>query len=107
MSVPEKITEVLKKESRLTITEITERLNETKRERLVRESVYRLLKRKIIVKDGKKGKAYLYSLKENAIEPKILLKQLYNIMDNKMEFKEIPMHKESKIINKIEELIKE
>jgi len=105
MSVPEKIIEVLKKESRLTITEITERLNETKRERLVRESVYRLLKRRIIVKDGKKGKAYLYSLKENAIEPKILLKQLYDIMDKKMTAKESLNEFESNTINIIERLI--
>ena len=77
MSVPEKIIEVLKKQNRLTIAEITERLNEIKRERLVRGSIYRLLKRNIIVKDGKKGRAYLYSLKENAINPLQSFKQ-YN-----------------------------
>jgi len=104
MSVPEKISEVLKKESRLNIAEITERLNET-RKRLVRESVYRLLKRKIIVKDGKKGKAYLYSLKENTKEPKALLKQLYNIMDKKMKPINPLNEMEIKSLNIIMELI--
>ncbi len=105
MSVPEKISEVLKKESRLSIAEITERLNET-RKRLVRESVYRLLKRKIIVKDGKKGKAYLYSLKENAIEPKILLKELHSIMNKRMDFVEKPSENETNTIKIIEEMLK-
>ena len=105
MSVPEKIIEVLKKQNRLTIAEITERINEIKRERLVRGSIYRLQDRKIIVKDGKKGRAYLYSLKENAIEPKILLKQLYDIMNKKMKPINLLNEIEKKSLSKIMELI--
>lgn len=106
MSVPEKIIDVLKKQNRLTIAEITEKLNEIKRERLVRESIYRLQKRRIIVKDGKKGRAYLYSLKENAREPKILLKELHSIMNKRMDFVEKPSKNETNTIKIIEEMLK-
>lgn len=69
VSIPERIIEVLETESKLTIKDISERLNESNDKlEYVRICIYRLLKSKSprIVKDGKKGKEYLYSLKENA-----------------------------------------
>jgi len=58
----------------------------------------------IITKSGKKGRYNLYEIVEhNLIE---LLKQLYNIMDKRMDFTEKPTELEQKIILKVEELIK-
>lgn len=73
----------------------------------VRICIYRLLKSKSpkIVKDGKKGKEYLYSLKENAETSDILLDQLYEIMSNKMEFIEKPNENDIELIEKIEEML--
>jgi len=83
VSIPTRIIEVLETESKLTIKEIFERLNEPNNIlEYVRICIYRLLKSKSprIVKDGKKGKEYLYSLRENANSPEIhldFLKELF------------------------------
>lgn len=105
VSIPERIIEVLETESKLTIKEIFERLNESiDKLEYVRICIYRLLKSKSpkIVKDGKKGKEYLYSLKENAETSDILLDGLYEIMDGKMEFKKDLNKSEENLIDIIE-----
>ena len=67
-SVPDKILNVLKKESRLTIKQIFTRTGVPEhRKEYHRLCIYRLLERELILKDGKVGNEYLYSLKKDAI----------------------------------------
>jgi len=111
VSIPERIIEVLESESKLTIKDISERLNEPNDKlEYVRICVYRLLKSKSprIVKDGKKGKEYLYSLRENAESPVIHLDFHYKFMEEKMDFKEESdiTDNEIKKIQKAREVIK-
>ena len=73
----------------------------------IRICIYRLLKSKSpkIVKDGKKGKEYLYSLKENAETLDILLDELYDIMIKYMKPKEVLPKEKLEFIDKIGEII--
>jgi len=92
-SVPELIIDVLIKENRLTINEIREKAEIPKEEKDSRKeyfrlSVIRLANRKKIVKDGMRGKQYLYSLKEKATSDRALLKTLYNVMSEDMDVKQ-------------------
>lgn len=91
-SIPKKIEKLLEIRDRLTISEITEGLNEQNRERLVRTSIYRLINRGTIVKNGKRGNAYQYSLKRNAKDDNDdskneLLKFMYETMNDRMVWK--------------------
>ena len=115
-SIPSKIIDILTKESRLTINEIFEKSDlEIERKEYIRLCVNRLsgAENPKIVKNGKSGKEYLYSLKENAINPIELFSE-YNEL-----FKELtktPINKENLMklaketlsfdkIKKLEELI--
>lgn len=108
VSIPERIIEVLETESKLTIKEIFERLNEPNDKlEYVRICIYRLLKSKSpkIVKDGKKGKEYLYSLRENAeitLDTKIIKKMIPPFIEN-----EIEIDIEQKEVNRLEQLVSE
>lgn len=57
-----------------------------------------------ITKSGKKDRYNLYEVVE--VNPIELLKQLHEIMENRMDFTEKPTESEQQIILKIEELIK-
>jgi len=105
-SVPNKILEILKKESRLTINEIFERTKVPEhRKEYHRLCVNRLTDKKAIAKDGKNGKEYLNSLTDRTTNNIELLKQLHTVMLNKMDFTEEPNESEIKNIKNIEELI--
>lgn len=115
ISLTDKIIEVLEKENRLTIKEIFERSElgkdlevkiekeEDKKELLklekqlflkresIRNAIIRLSsinKRKKLIKDGMRGKQYLYSLRDKATTDKALLRKLYDTMGEDMEIKE-------------------
>ncbi len=106
-SVPQKILNVLKKESRLTINEIFKRTTVPEhRKKYHRICIYRLLEAGKIAKDGKSGSEYLYSLADRAINYLEHLKQLHSIMDKRMDFTQKPTDNEIKEIKYIEETIK-
>ncbi len=115
VSIPERIIEVLETESKLTIKEIFKRLNEPNNIlEYVRICIYRLLKSKSpkIVKDGKKGKEYLYSLEKNAINPLQSFSQYNELFKKLTQQTEITkenlmkLAKETLDFNKIKELEK-
>jgi len=102
-SIPSKIMKILTKESRLTINEIFEKSElPIERKEYVRCCANRLLEAKRIAKDGKNGKEYLYSLKDNVINKFELLKRLHSVMVNRMDFIEEPNENEIKNIKDIE-----
>ncbi len=82
-TIPEIVLEILSKKSRLTANQIFEesKLPEDKKQQL-RLTLVRLEKHisQKIVKDGMKGKQFLYSLKENAIDKEELIDNLVDLM---------------------------
>ena len=92
-TIPEIVLEILAKvgNDRKTAKQIFDLSNlpEGKSEQ-IRLTLVRLEKHKDqkVVKDGKRGREYLYSLKDKAESSKVLLKQLYEIMSEDMKVKD-------------------
>jgi transcription initiation factor IIE alpha subunit len=93
-----KILELLEKEN-LTSLEISEKLNMKKE--ILFPKLSRLRRENRIMRTNDK-KPYRY----RSVNPEILLKQLHEIMDKKMDFKEKPTKQEIKTIKIIEKVIK-
>lgn len=107
ISLTEKILEVLEKENRQTIKQIFEKsglgkdldkkkdAESVEKLRLLRENlrnaVIRLStinKKKKLIKDGMKGREYLYSLRDNAESDNALMKQFYEFQGENMKPRE-------------------
>lgn len=71
---------------------------------IIRTNVWRLRQENKIKEIGKDGKFKIYTAikKEDQF---ILLKQLYEIMSNKMDFLEIPDNNDIELIKKVKEVI--
>jgi len=108
MSIREKIIEFLENNSRKTIKEIAEAIQEN--EPSVRTKIfdkkYGLLTKGIVAKVSHEKRTGFFSLAKNHTEPIKLLKELHSIMYKKMDFTENPTENEIESIKNIEETIK-
>ncbi len=105
MSNKYKILEMLK-QNELTVKEIAE--NSEFNENEVRTYIHRLLKDNLIKEIGKKNKYFIYTAieKESNGNLKALIKNLYSLMNTKMDFIKTPDNNDIELINKIELVIK-
>lgn len=105
MSNKEKILEMLKG-NELTVREIAQDLN--LKENAVNVYISRLRKKELIEKIGKKNRYIIYKAieKESNGNLKALIKNLYSLMNTKMDFIKTPDNNDIELINKIELVIK-
>ena len=108
MTIREDIIEYLNKNNRKTIKEIADNINA--QENVVRTKIYDkkygLITKGTVVSVSHKQRTNYFSLKENAESPDILLRDLHEIMNKRMDFTEKPTDIEIKTIKNIEEIIK-
>jgi len=102
MSNKYKILELLKNEE-YTVKEIAE--NSEFNENEVRTYIHRLKEKNLIKEIGKKNRYIIYAAKEKESNT-MILKQLYNLMVNKMQFIKVPNDNDIELIKKIDMVIK-
>ncbi len=101
MSDKQKILDLLK-ESELTTLQLKEKLDLSID--IIRTNVWRLKHENKIKEIGRDGRFKIYTaIKE--VDPITLLKQLYEIMSNKMDFSETPDNNDIELIKSIKEVI--
>ena len=105
MSNKYKILELLK-EQELTVKEIADKTEFNENE--VRVYIHRLLKDNLIKEIGKKNRYIIYTAieKESNGNLKALIKNLYSLMNTKMDFIKTPDNNDIELIKKIELVIK-
>jgi len=105
MSNKYKILELLK-EQELTVKEIADKTEFNENE--IRTYIHRLLKDNLIKEIGKKNRYYIYTTikKESNGNLRTLLKDLYSLMNNKMDFTKTPDNQDIELIKKIDLVMK-